>query len=637
MDINSIPQVQNLTEQERLVLESIMKDTVFSGTLESLSNMWSVDYTEKPVTIDEFLENDHYMGKVFNNGKLIYPYWRDFLHNLFHNNPDNKFEVAITGAIGTGKTNTSAIALLYCLYRTMCLKDPQKFFGLTQNSPIVFACMNLSLDLVYKSLYSMIVEAIRMSPWFCERVDIRGKYEFSIEFPNNIQLSCCSQTQHFIGKNILFAILDECNFSNAPKGSKNSVMDMYRSARRRLESRFLKQGRIPGFIFLVSSKNSDLDFLDQYIQSIKHSKSTWVIDEPVWVIKPAGTYTGERFKVAVGDKTKTSRILSDNEDVETAKKQGYRIIDVPIEYLTAFQQDINDALKDIAGISSVATNKLIPYAGKIEAVINYKKKSPFMLHQITLPLDSDEDIKDYIEDLKLLRKDPHIPRFIHCDIGLKNDGLGLAMVHADSKTAVERYTKDGKIESIVENKYTLDFGVMIRPTSGSEVPLYKIREFIIWLATTLGLKIQLVTYDGFQSADSIQLLKVAGVNSGLQSVDRTADPYLNLRSCILEDRIELYDNPILIEELYDLEYDRKANKVDHPLVKSDGSPGHKDLSDAVAGAVWGAQNYYASNKQANIVQHQRVENAVKFISDLNKKRWAKPKSEIEENSWLYRD
>lgn len=622
-----------MTQEEKELTLKIMRELSLDGRSKTLELLNNVDYDEVPVSIDQFIEDDRYMGKVFENGKLIYPFWRNFLHDLFHNNVEKRFEVAVSGAIGTGKSTISAIALMYLLYRTMCLKDPQKFYGLTANSPIVFVVLNLTLDLAYQGLYSMMVEAIKLSPWFCERVDIRGKYEFSIEFPKNIGLMVGSNVQHTIGKNVLGAILDEVNFSKAPKGSKNSVLDMYRNIRRRLESRFLKQGRIPGLLFLVSSKNSDLDFLEQYIQSIKHQKTTIVIDRAVYEIKPPETYTGERFNVAVGDKTKQSRILNSTEDLESAKQQGYRIISVPVEYRIAFEQDINDALKDISGISSVTTNKLIPYAGKIESIINYNRRSPFMLDQLTLGLNSNDDIKDYIEDLRLLKEDIHLPRFIHCDIGLKNDALGLSMVHSDRQTSINRYTKEGKIESIIENHYVADFTLTIKALAGSEIPLFKVREFIIWLATTLGLHIQLVTFDGFQSADSIQLLKVAGLEAALQSVDRSADPYLNLRSCVLENRLELYNDPILIKELYDLEYDRKANKIDHPL------EGSKDTSDSLCGALWGAQNYYASKRQTNVIQHQRVDMAVKFISDMNKKRWASNNNNnlIEENSWLYKD
>lgn len=631
MNIMDLPQVQNLTHDELDFLYNTLKTTENTGDLSILENLWLCDYEEVPVTIDQFIEDDKYLGKVFENGKLVYPFWRNFLHNLFHENPDNKWEIAITGAIGTGKSTVSAIALIYLLYRTMCLRDPQRFYGLTANSPIVFVCLNLTIDLAYSGLYSMIVEAIKLSPWFRDRVDIRGKYEYSVEFPKNISLMVASQTQHTIGKNVLGAILDEVNFSNAPKGSKNSVLDMYRNIRRRLESRFLKQGRIPGLLFLVSSKNSDLDFLDQYIQSIKHQNTTIVIDRAVYDIKPPETYTGKKFKVAVGDKTKQSRIIKSKEDLELVKSLGYELIEVPIEYLSAFEQDINDALKDIAGISSVSTNKLIPYPGKINNIVDKKLKSPLLVDQLVLGLESDDDIKDYLDDLRILRKDLHIPRFAHIDIGVKGDALGMAIVHANKLTSVERYSKTGKIESVIENEYNVDLLLSVKAVSGSEVPLFKIREFIIWLATTLGMHFEMITFDGYQSTDSIQLLKVAGLNTGLLSVDRSDTQYLNLRSCIIEGRLNTYFHPILIKELYEIEHDKKAKKVDHPL------EGTKDLSDGLCGALWDAQQYYSTKKTTNTVQHQNVKEAVNFVNKLNQKRWAKDKSLENTDSWVLND
>ena len=95
--------------------------------------------------------------------------------------------------------------------------------------------------------------------------------------------------------------LDEVSFSKAPKGSKNSVMDMYRSIRRRMESRFMRSGNLPGMLGLISSKNDENSFLERYIESNRYNKKTIVIDKPVYEIKPASTYMGPRFDVAVGD------------------------------------------------------------------------------------------------------------------------------------------------------------------------------------------------------------------------------------------------------------------------------------------------------------------------------------------------
>lgn len=616
--ILDLQQINNLNEEESKLFYHLLSAAQNSDSLDPIKNLYLVDYDEIPVSIDEFLENDYYLGKVYNNGKNIYPYWRNFLHNFFHNNPDKAFEVALTGAIGVGKTTIASIALMYLMYKTLCLKDPQKFYGLSANSPIVFVVMNLTLELAYSGLYSLMVEAMRLSPWFCERVDIRGKYEFSISFPKNISLMAGSQTTHTIGKNVLGAVLDEVNFSNAPKGSKNSVMDMYRNIRRRLESRFLRAGRMPGILMMVSSKNTELDFLEQYVQSIKHLKTTWVVDEPVYNIKPPETYVGEKFKVAVGDKTKESFIPNELDDINDLIEKGYQIIEVPIEYRAAFEGDINEALKDISGISAVSTSKLIPYAGRIDLCFDGNKKSPFFVEQIELGLDSIEDIKDYLDDIRLLKRDLGKPRFAHIDIGLKGDRLGLAVVHNSKSITIDRYTVSGAIDKVSESVYEVDLMIAIKALPGSEIPLFKVREFLLWLKSSIGYNFKKITFDGFQSADSIQLLKVSGFDTGLLSVDRTDIPYLNLRSCILDKRLESYYNSIVIEELRDLEYDRKAKKVDHPIVKADNTPGSKDLSDALCGAIYDAQEYYTKRKGGNkVAQSTTINSALSAIQRIN--------------------
>lgn len=421
------------------------------------------------------------------------------------------------------------------------------------------------------------------------------------------------------------AIMDEINFSNSPKGSKRSILDLYRSIRRRVESRFMRSGRVYGYIFLISSKNTEQDFLDQYIQTLKGNKSTIVVDEPIWNVKPPDTYIGEKFKVAVGDKTKESKIVTINDNLDELISRGYRIIEVPIEYKVAFEQDINDALKDVAGISAVSTSKLIPYAGRIDVCFDGKRKSPLYVEEIQMGLESIEDIKDYLDDLNILRRDLHKPRFGHIDIGLKGDRLGLTIVHSDKSITVERYTATGAIDKVSDNLYDIDIMLGIRSVPGSEIPLFKVREFLLWLNSYIGYKFMKITYDGFQSADSIQLLKMAGFDAGLLSVDRTDVPYLNLRACILEQRLIGYYNSIVVEELRELEYDRKAKKVDHPI---DGS---KDISDSLCGAIFNAQEFYAQKKGPRLTQSTNVNASLTALQRIQNIRKLQSKSE---DDWI---
>ena len=96
-----------------------------------------------------------------------------------------------------------------------------------------------------------------------------------------------------------------------------------------------------------------------------------------------------------------------------------------------------------------------------------------------------------------------------------------------------------------------------------------------------GFQVARVSYDGFQSADSMQLLNAAGVRTKRVSVDRDEIAWRTLRDLIYEARISLPGSDLLVDELLNL---RKLinGKVDHP------SLGSKDLADAVAGSVLGA-------------------------------------------------
>lgn len=629
-------QLDNLNEEEKKVFYTILSSSVHRNQLDTrfLERLYLSDYREIPVSIDQFLEDNNYLGKIYDQGRLIYPFWRHHLHNIFHDNPDNAWEQIFTGAIGVGKSTIAAIGLMYLIYRTLCLKDPQKFYSMPNNAPIVFVVLNITLDLAYSGLYTIIVEAFRQSPWFNKVLDIRGKYEFTITFPNNIQLICASNVSHTIGKNVLGCILDEINYRNATVGSKNNVLNLYRNIRRRMESRFLKQGRLPGLLFLVSSKNSDQDFLDKYIQSLKMNKSTWVVDKAIYDIKPPETYTGKRFKVAVGDRSKESYIILSEEDETRAKERDYNIITVPEEYRVAFEQNINDALKDICGISSISSNKLIPYSGRIDRCFHKDKRSPFMVEQIELGLGSVEDIKDYLDDLSILKRDLEKPRFAHIDIGLRNDRLGLCVLHQSKPVEVERFNIDGAVESISENLYDVDLYITIKALPGNEVPLFKVREFLIWLSFNIGFKFKKITFDGFQSADSIQLLKIAGYDAALLSVDRTDIPYLGLRTCILEERLDSYYNQIVVEEIEQLEYDQVHKKVDHPLVLADGTPGSKDTSDGLAGALYNAQEYYIKHTKTRLSNDVNRSIALDAIKKINNLRKIQEERENDITSWL---
>ena len=86
------------------------------------------------------------------------------------------------------------------------------------------------------------------------------------------------------------------------------------------------------------------------------------------------------------------------------------------------------------------------------------------------------------------------------------------------------------------------------------------------------------------SAEMLQQVKRRGIKSQLISVDRSTEPYDELKSAFYENRIEIYEYKPFIAEFKSLEYDRVMGKIDHPLA------GEKDVSDGVAGLCWGLKN-----------------------------------------------
>lgn len=56
-------------------------------------------YEEIPVDVDTFLESSNYLGNTTNNGKAIYPTWRQVIRDIFED-PYKYTTIVLTGCIG---------------------------------------------------------------------------------------------------------------------------------------------------------------------------------------------------------------------------------------------------------------------------------------------------------------------------------------------------------------------------------------------------------------------------------------------------------------------------------------------------------------------------------------------------------
>lgn len=93
---------EGLTEVEKEYAMKILGELGESGESDILTDLYYADFDEIPVDIDTFLEDDRYVGKTTNQGKSIYPFWRDILRKLFA--PESKYNEAIFSGCLSGDT-----------------------------------------------------------------------------------------------------------------------------------------------------------------------------------------------------------------------------------------------------------------------------------------------------------------------------------------------------------------------------------------------------------------------------------------------------------------------------------------------------------------------------------------------------
>ena len=71
------------SELEKKELRRIIEEVSLHGYSQTLETLWLSDFKEVPVSIDEFICNDYYLGLTNRSGQAVYPYWKQTAHNIF--------------------------------------------------------------------------------------------------------------------------------------------------------------------------------------------------------------------------------------------------------------------------------------------------------------------------------------------------------------------------------------------------------------------------------------------------------------------------------------------------------------------------------------------------------------------------
>jgi len=448
----------------------------------------------------------------------------DTLSNIFSKDPVT--EGVLMAGQGSGKDTCSIFVGLRIVYLLNCLRSPQKYFNMERNSFIDAINVAPNADLARNIYFQTLINVLKNSPLF--DADRANSISYSatqtlINFPKNIRLiSGNSENESWQGYTPILILLDEIDaFKSEQELRKSTGLRSEGAEGIYKTAKSLIQSRFPGIGRVVSLSWPRFrgSFIQRRFEAGKLEDRTYVACNP----------DGSAFSTWDFNPSKKKEDFKDFYDTDPILARARFECDPPYAR-DAFIRDP------------------IPVLRCFDADIDEKGD---LLHAGMKDIRHESDLKEGFY------------YYVHVDLGLTHSNAALAIAH-----------KDRNDESVV-----LDLIKTWEPQPDKDVDFRSIENFLLNLRDN-GIKLASVTYDKYQSINSLQTLQNRGVPAKYKSVTRTKEAYDTLKDLIYQEKLDAYYYPEAIEEILglDIVYGERV----------DARPGmKKDRADAVAGAIHG--------------------------------------------------
>lgn len=459
--------------------------------------------------------------------------------------------------------------MAYIVYKLMCLKDPSRYYGKPSGDAIDIINVAINAKQAKNVFFKGFQSKIKNCPWF------EGKFYAkteSIEFDKAITVhSGHSERESHEGLNLFVAVLDEISgfaLEGASASSKSSDA-IYKAFRGTVDSRFAEVGKV----VLLSFPRYKGDYVSQkYDEAIAAKETidrhyTFKIDEEL----PNGV-EGNEFTITWEEDRIVSYSLP---NVYALKRPTWEVNPtVKIDNLkNAFYSDPEDALGRFACLPP-------------DAIDGYFKDMDKLNTAFRLPPAAVEGsaLASWFNP-----NDDHT-YYMHVDLAQKHDRCALALAHVDSWHEVTFNFGS----NYVAPKVVIDLVYWWTPRKDKNVDFKEVKEFIMNIKR-MGFKLELVTFDRWNSVTMMSELNSVGINTETLSVAKKH--YDDMKMAIMEERVLGPDIELLKKEIRELKITR--DKIDHPR----GGGGSKDLSDATCGAFFNAMSLTPRdlNKEVSII------------------------------------
>jgi len=486
-------------------------------------------------------------------------------------------------AHNTGKSTFSTIVMLYDYCKLLCMHSPGEYLELINLTGLWLYFMSV-FNYKAAEFIAPVVRMMKTSPFF---IDMKKKNDQW----NNIKLRAGSKPDNIISIDLVSCILSEINFIKHPDKLLNTVIS-------RLTNRMQKGTDILNHIILDSSDTNINSPTERFVRDSPYSNRIYRITAPIWKVK-YWMYSKETFKVYAGDSVVSPHIVKDGED--TSEYEESRLLDVPVDLKPNFENDLELALKDQAGLGTISGGLLFP---------DDRIKNRFILPQTISDVlvvdfyDATEiyDLDGVVELVESLPDDRSV--YVGLDCGYASDKYGIAIGYASSLSMklINEDTEERSMDLYI--KVPIAFSLSRK--RGQETNISKVRNFLLYVNSIRH--INCVIYDGFQSVQLSQEMRAAGINAKYLSVEKDKY-YIIFKHLLNEGKVDIVDNKLLYRELRCLRHikgivnhSNYEGGSDH--TKQSTGVNSKDISDALVRLV---AKIYMDGKKALDVPLENTE------------------------------
>lgn len=581
--------------------ESIPKDD-FLTVIGRVQNSLNTGYKKQPVDVLEFLLSSEYL----NLEGTLRPKIKNILIDIFGKH-SHCYEICLSGSVRWGKTYLACCGFAYHIYKLSCLYNPQTHYALSPGSEIIFT-MQSTKEAKAKRNFSEFKGMIDGSDYFKKHFPLQGRAKNYAQFPNNITVKPIATTNTAaMSENVYAAFIDEANFLQVIKGSAHQGLDeqyydqatvLYQTIKDRIQNQFkdIATGEWPGKLYLASSANHTDDFIQNKIKEAKKSNHIYVADYALWEVKDTDKYCGKKFWVQMPTELDGGAIYE-----KKPKNALEDIIEVPIEFKEQFDADLHGAIRNVAGRAISRESKFIPSYILLQNIESYNQyyQSQQIFNVQEICLNDVIDIKSLLNTEFIQTINPFFTFHSHCDLALTQDSSGIAFgatvgaVTTKKKETLDVDTKE-KVEVVEASApvYTI-FGLLrIVPPKNGQVDIAKVEKLYLTIKEYLT-NFTSFSADRAYSITLIQNLRRNGVTSQYLSVDKTADAYIEKKTCLTENRCWVPEHESYKKEVKGLMFDAEKNKIDHH------AHGEKDVADSVAGTIYVLSKRKATYKKTD--------------------------------------